>query len=280
MRARNVKPGFFTSDQLSECSDAARILFIGLWCMADRDGLLEDRPKKIKAEVFPMEERDIDGLLGQLSKASLIIRYETNGARCIAIPNFRKHQRPHPKEVTSGLPKPTPTQSRKGVVEPCLGAAEVNLKTASCAECGMMNDECGMMNVESSSPDSSQPKNDQLQTNPKTPDAPDLARDAKAWKAFWAAYPNKDGGELVAKAIWNAMFPTPEIVAEIMAGLERWKLTKKWRDGFVKECQNWLRDELWKDHPKPQAAEHPPPAQSTFHDRVKKALELEAAKRR
>ena len=55
MRARNIKPGFFKNDTLAELEFAARLLFIGLWGLADRAGRLEDRPKKIKAEVFPYD---------------------------------------------------------------------------------------------------------------------------------------------------------------------------------------------------------------------------------
>lgn len=36
MRARNIKPGFFSNDLLPECEPLARLLFIGLWCMADK----------------------------------------------------------------------------------------------------------------------------------------------------------------------------------------------------------------------------------------------------
>lgn len=46
MRARDIKPGFFKNDQLADCSMAARLLFPGLWMMADREGRLENRPKK------------------------------------------------------------------------------------------------------------------------------------------------------------------------------------------------------------------------------------------
>ena len=53
MRARNLKPGFFKNDALAECDPLARILFEGLWCMADREGRLECHPKRIKAEILP-----------------------------------------------------------------------------------------------------------------------------------------------------------------------------------------------------------------------------------
>ena len=65
MRARNIKTGFYKNDQLAECSLAARLLFPGLWMMADRDGRLEYRPKRIKAEVFPYDDVDVSALVGE-----------------------------------------------------------------------------------------------------------------------------------------------------------------------------------------------------------------------
>jgi hypothetical protein len=33
-----------------------RLLFTGLWCLADREGRLEDRPAEIKAEIFSYDD--------------------------------------------------------------------------------------------------------------------------------------------------------------------------------------------------------------------------------
>jgi hypothetical protein len=67
MRARNIKPGFFKNEELATKDPLARILFEGLWCMADREGRLEDRPARIKAEVLPYDECDIEPLLSSLA---------------------------------------------------------------------------------------------------------------------------------------------------------------------------------------------------------------------
>lgn len=104
MRARNLKPGFFTNEQLAECSIAARLLFAGLWCMADREGRLEYRPKRIKMSVFPADEIAVEPLLHELLGATLLLKYEVQGNTYAWIPTFAKHQRPHPKEVASTLP--------------------------------------------------------------------------------------------------------------------------------------------------------------------------------
>lgn len=105
-RSRNIKPGFFLNDKLAECEPLARLLFAGLWCIADREGRLEDRPKRIKAEVLPYDECDVDQLLDQLAKYEFIIRYEVEGERYIQIINFLKHQNPHVREAASTIPPP------------------------------------------------------------------------------------------------------------------------------------------------------------------------------
>ena len=106
MRARNIKPGFFKNDTLAELEFAGRLLFIGLWGLADRAGRLEDRPKKVKAEIFPYDDVDVGSFLGELAKRNFIIRYEAEGARYIQIVNFDKHQNPHPRETPSNIPAP------------------------------------------------------------------------------------------------------------------------------------------------------------------------------
>lgn len=103
-RARNIKPSFFKSLQLAECEPLARILFQGLWCLADREGRLRDQPRLIKVECLPFDDCNVDALLGQLATNGLIKRYEVDGGRFIVIPTFVKHQNPHPKEPPSELP--------------------------------------------------------------------------------------------------------------------------------------------------------------------------------
>ena len=111
MRARNIKPGFFKNDTLAELDFAGRLLFIGLWGIADRAGRLEDRPKKIKAEVFPYDEVNVDSFLGELARLGFILRYEVEGERYIQIVHFDKHQNPHPREAPSNIPVPGPCPS-------------------------------------------------------------------------------------------------------------------------------------------------------------------------
>ena len=95
MRARNIKPAFFQNEVLTDVDPFGRLLFIGLWCLADREGRLEDRPKRIKMQLFAMDDVDVPALLDDLDRLGFIRRYEIDGAAYIQIVNFSKHQRPH-----------------------------------------------------------------------------------------------------------------------------------------------------------------------------------------
>lgn len=110
-RIRSIKHGFFTNDRLADCSPLARLLFIGLWTLADREGRLEDRPRKIKAELLPFDECDVDKLLGELAERGFVTRYEVAGKPLLEIVNFTKHQNPHKMEAASEFP--APIQPRK-----------------------------------------------------------------------------------------------------------------------------------------------------------------------
>lgn len=103
-RARNIKPAFFTNEDLVELPFEDRLLFIGLWTIADREGRLEDRPKRIKMAVFPADNVDVDASLDRLAKSGFIARYKARGISCIQVLNFSKHQNPHVREAASELP--------------------------------------------------------------------------------------------------------------------------------------------------------------------------------
>lgn len=109
-RSRNIKPGFFTNDELAECPPLTRLLFAGLWTIADKEGRLDDRPKKIKALVLPFDNVDCDDCLKQLHERQFINRYVVEGNAYIQISNWKKHQNPHCKEAASEIPEPCAAQ--------------------------------------------------------------------------------------------------------------------------------------------------------------------------
>lgn len=124
-RARNIKPGFYKNEDLAECSVWARLIFPGLWMLADREGRLEDRPKRIKGELLPFDSQDVEPLLRELASRGFIIRYEIEGARYIQISKFTDHQTPHYTEKASVIPAP-PLQESNAIKVPILQESTVH----------------------------------------------------------------------------------------------------------------------------------------------------------
>lgn len=114
MRIRSIKPEFFKHDVLGAMSPLNRLLFIGLWCMADCAGRMEDRPKRIKVEILPYDEADVDAILSELQEAQMLNRYEVDGERFIEIPSFLRHQRITGKEADIDSRFPSASRKKTG----------------------------------------------------------------------------------------------------------------------------------------------------------------------
>lgn len=110
-RIRTIKPDFFKNEQLSELPAITRLLFIGLWTQADKEGRLLDRPKRIKAEVFPYDSVNIDSELSRLQSAGFIERYEVGEMKVIQIDKFTRHQRISGNEALTKSEYPAPPKA-------------------------------------------------------------------------------------------------------------------------------------------------------------------------
>jgi hypothetical protein len=114
-RIRTIKPDFFLDDEVATLHPLTRILFIGLWCLADKSGRLEDKPQKIKVQILPYDKHDIDSELNILAKHGFIIRYTVESRKYIQVSSFSKHQRVHHTEKESEIP---PCNGEISVIEP------------------------------------------------------------------------------------------------------------------------------------------------------------------
>lgn len=137
-RMRTIKPGFFTNEELCDLAPLARLLFAGLWCWADRDGRLEDRPRRIRAEILPYDDCDVEALLAALAAGGFIVRYAARQRRCIQIVHFGAHQNPHYKEPASTIPPPSPNGTAITVPP---STASVAVVTQSSANARLINEQ-------------------------------------------------------------------------------------------------------------------------------------------
>jgi hypothetical protein len=106
-RKRDLHPEFFRDERVLQVSMGARLLFQGLWTIADREGRLEEpHPVTLKATFLPVDHVDCAELLQELIEVGLVGRYEAKGVRILYLPGLKKRTRFHPKEVGSRLPPP------------------------------------------------------------------------------------------------------------------------------------------------------------------------------
>ena len=110
-RIRTIKPEFFLHDRLAELSPLHRLLFVGLWTQADREGRLKDRPRRIQVAVLPYDEADVDAMLDDLHRGGFLVRYAVEGDQFIEIRGFSKHQSVNVKEPASTIPPPPDTSA-------------------------------------------------------------------------------------------------------------------------------------------------------------------------
>ncbi|HXV23639.1 MAG TPA: hypothetical protein VED46_05200 [Alphaproteobacteria bacterium] len=95
-RIRSVKPAFWTSEQVTNCSRDARLLFIGLWNFCDDRGVHPDSPKRLKMEVFPADDMtatEVGALVEELVQVGLLARFESEEQSYLFVTGWAKHQR-------------------------------------------------------------------------------------------------------------------------------------------------------------------------------------------
>ena len=238
-RARNIKPGFFKNEDLVELPFEYRLLFIGLWMLADRAGRMEDRPKRIKMEVFPADDLDIDAGLDALQSRGFVVRYQVGEGRYIQILNFEKHQSPHVKESPSTLPAPDKHQTST-VQAPDM--PDINPPDS--------------LNPYSLNPSSLNPSSLKAESREKPLSAAPTEKRPKSeplddgFAEFWDAYPKKVEKKAALEA-WKSKRLNGHAQEVINHVRQRATQDRAWLDGYVPSPKRFIRDERWKDEFQP-----------------------------
>ena len=155
-RQRMVKPDFFDSGSLAECSRSARLAFIGLWVMGDDNGNVKFSVRKLKKQIFPfddMPDADFVSLLAELERVGCIKAYEVDGEEYVSTVNFKVYQTvknpskttvPEPPESLSKQPRTRRFQDAELVMAAgCPTAAGCGESEGSCGEsAGVVPGQC------------------------------------------------------------------------------------------------------------------------------------------
>lgn len=114
-RIRTIKPEFWTSEQVMECSPNARLLFIGLWNFADDRGRMALSPKRIKAQVFPSDDftsADVRRMIDELTSNGLLRTYVVDDDEYLAVTGWHHQKIDRPQDART--PEPPDGDSPNG----------------------------------------------------------------------------------------------------------------------------------------------------------------------
>ena len=231
MRIRSIKPEFFKDEELAELPPLARLLFAGLWCMADCAGRIKSGSKRIKVEVLPYDDVAIDPLLIQLHEQGFIFMYGSkdgsNQDRFIQVIHFDRHQRITGKEAesTSLIPEYSPSEHVAMPVKQSRSTGETTGKQPDSLE-GKGREGKGKVYVSGVSPN-------------------DIK---EAFDKFWVEYPRKIAKEDALKAFkkhecWNHLPAILSAVAKHRASPDWLKEDRR----FVPHPATWLNGKRWED---------------------------------
>ena len=190
-----LSPKFFINEELTELPPLTRLLFAGLWTLADREGRLEDKPRTIKAQLFPWDDVDIDASLDALQTKGLVTRYEVDGQQLLEIDNFLKYQHPHHREPDSSFPA-QPRASLGLVPEKPVAAGR--------------NTEYGIQNT------------DTVNASPGKRKAARKEEPSPEFLAFWSVYPRSEGKQ-AAWRCWQTRLKEGYKPQEMIDGATRYK---------------------------------------------------------
>jgi len=239
MRARNLKPSLFKNEILGAADPLLTILFEGLWCEADREGRLEDRPLRLKAEIFPYRyDADVDGMLTWLAQNGFIARYEVNDTKIIQVLTFSDHQRPHKNEVSSVLPSMDAIKHNQGT------KSAQPRKKALRSDSGSLTPDSGSLTPDPIASAAEPPTCDPTGTRPRKVSResadPDWLLD------FKLAYPDRAGDQGWRRAIraGNERIREGHVPSEFIDGARRYaafcQATGKANTEFVKQAASFL----------------------------------------
>lgn len=161
-RARNIKPSFFTSEQVADNCPLGRLLFIGLWTQADYKGDVEWKARTLKIQILPWDDCDIKQLAINLDKSGLIRFYSDGNNTYLNIPNFERHQNPHKNEREKGSDVPEYSDDLRQRID--LNTLTINPDKSRAKRNDSQSDRADslLLNPESPTPESVNPESEPM----------------------------------------------------------------------------------------------------------------------
>jgi len=200
-RIRTIKPDFFTSEQISECSRDARLLFIGIWNFCDDAGIHPVSYKQLKMQIFPGDDCLIDEIKGwvdELLREKLLIEYEVSSKRYWQVTGWH-HQR---------IEKPSFKYPNPSVINSTTNDGKSTTNDGSSMR---IDPRKGMERKVNKEKEKKINKRKEKEKDP-------------CFDEFWKSYPKREGSNSKhdAHKAWNARLREKYTVDQIMEGLRRY----------------------------------------------------------
>lgn len=221
-RARNIKPSFFQNEELGELQPITRLAFIGMWTIANFKGCIEYRAKRLKVQLLPYDECNIEKIVNDLDKSGLIRVYSVDGIRYIKIINFEKHQNPHKNERDAGTDVPDfdeKTCEIKGIQK-----IEKNREQDGTDPADSL-----LLNTDSGFPITESIKIDPL----------------LGFDEFWSIY-DKKVSRAKAEKEWSKIGIDDDLLQTIILAARNYVKSKPDKQ-FRKDPERWLKNRCWED---------------------------------
>ncbi len=194
MRIRTIKPQFWRSPDVMALDHFQRLLFIGLWNLADDEGRGVYDPASIAADLFLTEFSlnphgvitDVSRAFSEYSSRSMVAVYEVKKRQYFQILQWQEHQRVN-RASKSQIPPMTSGNEETKLF------SEDSLNTHGGLTLGIRNKEQGIRNKEK---DMSEPSSDVPARKPNAyPDE---------FEQWWQAYPrHKNASKKKSLASWR-----------------------------------------------------------------------------
>jgi len=237
-RARNIKPALFKNEVLGVADPLYTLAFEGLWLLADREGRLEDRPMRIKAEIFPYRDGlNIENILDWLASSGFIARYRYGENRYIQVINFGKHQNPHKNEAQSEIPE---------ISDGCTTSDFIGTDSDSIGSAPADSLSLDSLSLDSLSLDS---LNTEIPPAPSAPASKVKPDPLQGFAEFWIKYPRKTAKQDAEKA-WARLKPSVELQSTLITAVDHQAKSLDWtKDGgkFIPHPATWLNGKRWED---------------------------------
>lgn len=226
MPNRILKESICSSDTIDSLSFFEEVFFYRLIVNCDDYGRLDARPAILKARLFPLKnitEKQVTDAMNKLKSAGIVTTYMVEAKPYLQIVTWASHQQIRNKR--SKFP---------------------GIEAANEDEAQSIED----IGYQLKSNDINCTRNPiQSESNPNPNPTPKAVSSDDCFERWWLEYPKKVG-KAEARKIFNKLKPSEDMLATMMASVDRQKKSAQWLkdDGqFIPNPATWLNQGRWDD---------------------------------